>query len=869
MPELLDDLNAALEGRYTLERLLGEGGMATVYLAHDPRHNRNVAVKVLRPELAAALGPERFLREIEIAAGLTHPHIVPVFDSGQAGEHLYYVMPYVEGESLRDRLKRERQLPIDEALQLTREVADALGAAHSRGFVHRDIKPENILLQGGHAMVTDFGIARALTSAGGGRLTETGIAIGTPAYMSPEQAVGDRDVDGRSDVYSLACVTYEMLIGHPPFSGVSAVEVLARHTADPVPPLRTVRETIPEPIERAIARALAKVPADRYATSGEFAAALSGVAEPVRAGSRRGARRRWLIGGLGAIAVVALAAAAVLRLARHGPGVPQMPTVVVLPFQPLEASGDPWFAQGITEEVSSRLTQVSGLRVIAPRSAAQFAVSGRSLREFGHEVGAQYALEANIAYDQGVTGPRRVRVSPQLIRVSDGQLIWGDRYTDTLTSGQIFDVQADIAEHVAQALDVELLAGERRDVQVRPTDNPDAYDAYLRGNQDAHGGYIKDYVPSSRRAAIEEYTRAVTLDTGFAEAHARLAFQQSVAATADSDLVPARQHAERALALRPDLAWTHLALATCAFYGGEWDRFRSEAALAEELGQNSAEVLEATATLYWWGNLFEGMQRNYERAAVLDPLSWETALDLGIAYFGLRRHADAERSLDRAIALDSTRQDPYVYKAWLYLAWHGDVAAASRVLQTAVRRLGSERGFATGFLNSHWWASRLLARDPWYRGMLAQASVGAPNLDSVAYYEHKAALYEGLSQAARARAYWDSVAAVAGRRLAHHLLWRAEAVARADLAWAYAGMGDRGKALDQAHQYAELEHRDNRRPITLALIHAALGDADEAAAQFERTLDVPDFVTLTFLSLDPTFQRLRSNPRFRHLLDTK
>ncbi|MDH3571239.1 MAG: serine/threonine protein kinase, partial [Gemmatimonadota bacterium] len=234
MTDLLERLRTALADRYTIERELGKGGMATVYLAEDVKHHRPVALKVLRPELAAALGPERFLREIEIAANLHHPHILPLYDSGEAEGFLYYVMPYVEGESLRDRLEREKQLAIDDALQVAREVADALSYAHAHGVIHRDIKPENILLESGHAVVADFGIARAVDAAGGARLTETGIAIGTPAYMSPEQAGGEKDLDGRSDLYSLGCVLYEMLAGQPPFTGPTVESLVHQHlSAEP------------------------------------------------------------------------------------------------------------------------------------------------------------------------------------------------------------------------------------------------------------------------------------------------------------------------------------------------------------------------------------------------------------------------------------------------------------------------------------------------------------------------------------------------------------------------------------------------------------------------------------------------------------
>src|SRR3989449_1776347 len=275
MRDLEARLRAALADRYAIERELGRGGMAVVFLARDLRHDRPVAIKVLRQEIAAALGAERFLREIQIAAKLHHPHILPLYDSGAAGELLYYVMPYVEGESLRQRLEREIQLPVEEALAITRQVAGALAYAHRHDVVHRDIKPENILLAGGEAVVADFGIARAITQAAGTRLTETGIPVGTPAYMSPEQASGGGPIDGRSDVYSLACVLYEMLAGEPPYTGPNAQVVIAKRFTDPVPSVRRLRETVPPAVDAATTRALAKAPADRFATAAQVAEALT------------------------------------------------------------------------------------------------------------------------------------------------------------------------------------------------------------------------------------------------------------------------------------------------------------------------------------------------------------------------------------------------------------------------------------------------------------------------------------------------------------------------------------------------------------------------------------------------------------------
>jgi tRNA A-37 threonylcarbamoyl transferase component Bud32/tetratricopeptide (TPR) repeat protein/TolB-like protein len=374
----LADIQSALGSRYTVQRELGRGGMAIVYLATDLKHERLVAIKVLHPELAAALGPERFLREIKLTAGLNHPHILPLLDSGDAGGFLYYVMPYVEGESLRDRLERERQLPVDDALHIAREVADALGHAHSRGIVHRDIKPENILLardpardRSGtdewHALVADFGIARAISAAGGEQLTGTGLAIGTPTYMSPEQASGERELDGRADIYALGCVLYEMLAGQPPFSGSTAQSIMARHAIDAVPPLHTVRPVSPA-VEAAVLKALAKVPADRFATATQFRQALSvgstvaTLASPSWMLRGRGKHGLWVAAAL--VLIAAIVTGGYLLRSRGGVD-PAASMIAVMPLRPSGAdTGLVRLGRDLVVTLSANLDGVGDIRSV-------------------------------------------------------------------------------------------------------------------------------------------------------------------------------------------------------------------------------------------------------------------------------------------------------------------------------------------------------------------------------------------------------------------------------------------------------------------------------------------------------------------------
>ena len=372
MADLREQLQSGLDDRYRLERELGRGGMATVYLAHDLKHDRQVALKVLHAELAASLGPERFQREIRTTARLQHPHILPVLDSGEAAGQLWYTMPYVEGESLRDRLRREGgeslrdrlrregQLPLDDALQIAREVADALGYAHSQGIVHRDIKPENILLSRGHALVADFGIARALQMTDAEHLTATGLAIGTPAYMSPEQAGGASSVDGRSDLYSLGCVLYEMLTGEVPYTGRTPQAVIAKRVLEPLPHVRTLRASVPQAVEQAISRALAVTPADRFTTAAEFAVALTqrltdpGLTSTPTAPQPTAGRWRRVSRGVATLALGVLLGLGVLLAwlrTRPEPGVAGPKRLAVLPFENLGDSADTYFADGVTDAI--------------------------------------------------------------------------------------------------------------------------------------------------------------------------------------------------------------------------------------------------------------------------------------------------------------------------------------------------------------------------------------------------------------------------------------------------------------------------------------------------------------------------------------
>ena len=587
----LDRLGTALAGRYAIEREIGHGGMATVYLADDLKHRRKVAIKVLRPELSAVLGPERFDREIQIVAGLNHPHILPLYDSGTAGtrgsgegELLWFSMPHVRGESLRQKLSRERQLPIDQAIAIVRQVASALDHAHAHGLIHRDIKPENILLHEGEAMVSDFGIAFASGEAGkpgsgeGERLTGTGIMLGTPAYMSPEQASGERTLDARSDVYSLACVLYELLAGEPPYTGVTAQVVIAKRFTDPIPRVRRLRATVSPAVEQAIMKALATTPADRFPSAAAFIEALTAPAgEQARS-----------------------------------------PSVAVLPFRNLSADPEnEFFADGITEDVIAQLSKIRSLKVISHTSVMQFKNQEKNLREIGATLQVATLLEGSVR-----RAGDRVRIVAQLIDAEADQHLWAETYDRQLTD--IFAIQTDVALQIASALEAELSPEERKRIHRKPTSDVHAYQLYLQGRQ-----CYSRYTGESIQKGIEYFRKAIAVDPDYALAHTglALAYAELAAGEGGSALRPDLAHQEakqaitRALALDSQLGEAHSVLALLKFTRDfDWAGAEREFKLALQLNPGAADIYDHYGWLCGALERWDEALALVTRAQELDPL---------------------------------------------------------------------------------------------------------------------------------------------------------------------------------------------------------------------------------------------------------
>lgn len=879
-----DELAAALADRYLVEEEVGRGASATVYRARDLRHERWVALKVLHSALGAALGAERFQREIRTQARLQHPHLLPLFDSGVAAGRLYYTMPYVATGSLRERLGGTAPLSVAEVVQVVGEVASALGYAHALGVIHRDLKPENILLtMTGHALVSDFGIAYSLEeesrdTGGAVRLTETGLTLGTPAYMSPEQSAGDEPVDGRSDIYSLAAVVYEALAGVPPITGPNARTIIARRLTESPPPASSLRPGIPPAIDRALTRALSRRPEDRFESAADFARALEGEEEPPVAGTpspggvpRSTWRRPALGAGVAALAVLALLG---IRQGRRpaDPSASSGPKVlVVLPLKNLGPAEDQYFADGLTEELTSRLAGLTGLRVISRTSADQYRSSGKSLKTIGAELGAGYVLEGSVRWERAGAGggPGRIRVTPQLIQVRDDSHLWSQMYEEEL--GAAFAVQSAIAEQVTAALDVALRAPERAALAAGGTRRPEAYDFYLRG---------LDYLNRSNQAgdllaAADLFTEAVKADSAFAQGQARLArahlqvFWHYYDHT-DARLGLARRALAAAEALAPDLAETHIAKGYF-YYWGELDYEGAlrefEAALRQQ--PSNAELLQAIGYVERRQGRWEESTAHFVEGLRYDPRSGVRNFEVGDNYQMMRMYPEAEHYLDRAIVLSPDWPNPYVYKASMYVTWRGDLARARAILGQSLHRLDVNR-FAASMSAGDRISASLITADSTFAPMIDGLALASFTGDSPRYHTLKAEAARFRGDRASQIAHGDSARAIVEPRLqgGPH-----EPRMLAVLALAYAQMERPGEAIPAAERAVEL------MPFTrdavsgpffhtnLALVYMYAGQTDRAVDVLEPLLKIPCWISPAELRTDPIWEPLRSSPRFRRLME--
>jgi eukaryotic-like serine/threonine-protein kinase len=741
------DLRATLErtlgDTYAFERELGGGGMSRVFLAEDRALERRVVVKVLKHDMAEGVSVDRFRREIQLAAKLQHPHIVPLLASGEIASTPYFTMPFIEGESLRERLSRQGELPINEAARILRHVAAALSYAHKHGVVHRDIKPDNVMLADEFALVTDFGVAKALTASaptattGGGGLTSLGLAIGTPAYMAPEQAVADPNVDHRADIYSWGIMAYEMLTGWPPFSGMSAQATLAAQAIQKPEPIQTKRPGVPPVLADLVMRSLEKRPSDRPQTASELLQALDLVATTsggtaatsVLPAAARGSRLPLMIGA----AAVAIAAIAIFLFTRNRPpaGATALPaaattsqalsSVAVLPLRNLGGdTADVYFSDGMTDELTNALAKLPGLKVASRTSAYTFKGKNADVGAIGRALNVQAVLEGSVR-----RAGNQLRVSAQLTSVSDGLALWSDTYQREVKD--VFKVQDEIAGHIADALKLRLgTSAARVSSTARGTENLQAYDFYLRGLHfwNRRGGenlrraitYFEQAVnadPSYGRAyagiasayaLLPEYTdsapadafertrnaasRAIALDSGLAEAYTAL----GLASVHAWDYAGAEKQYRMALAANPRYATAHQWYGELLYHTGRVDSAVAHTRQAIELDPLSPAAQSAHAYALCLAGQYDeairGVKQGLELAPTLGLLHWTG----GLCYSFGGGHADAIRAMETAARLEPGRPLLQAELAYAY-GLGGQQDRARAILSSLVGRTDRRDSF--------------------------------------------------------------------------------------------------------------------------------------------------------------------------------
>jgi eukaryotic-like serine/threonine-protein kinase len=819
--DLLPHLRAALAGRYTIERELGHGGTATVYLGQDLKHHRAVAIKVLRPELAAALGPDRFLREIEIAAGLTHPHILPLHDSGEADGFLYYVMPYIEGESLRDRLNRDKQLPVADAIAIAREVASALAYAHSHNIVHRDIKPENILLMSGQAVVSDFGIARGISAAGGERLTATGVSVGTPLYMSPEQSSGQAEVDGRSDIYSLGCVLYEMLAGQPPFMGPTVASLIQQHLLAEPPRITAIRATVPGNVQDVIRRTLAKVPADRFPSAARLVVALSGADTPhelvTQPPLRRGARRAIVIGA-GALTVLVLGAVA-SRLWRTTPNAVPVKALAVLPLANLSMdSAQSYFADGMTDLLITHLARSPYLRVTSRTSTLRFRTGDKSIPEIGRALHVDLVVEGSV-----VREGQRVRITAQLIKAPTDEHVWANSFEGDLS--HVLSLQSDVAQAIADQIGVKLAPWH---TAATPPANPQAQEQYMRG--------IYYYGMGDMKKSAQALEDAVRLDPDHALAYAALARTYYFIAFFGD--LPPREAFERmeraatqAIDKDPSLASAYGSLALVKLHR-DWD----------------------------WA----GAERYFRRALDLNPSNADIHHDYAHLLLVMRRDHESVAETERAVALD-----PFNPMLNACLGWHQLFAGEyDRAIDASTRALQIQPANFWARMNLGW-AYEQKAQYAKAENEFEAAAVQEPmSMDMSSGMNMSASMSPPMENPAAARPMppMPPMSRQLSAEAARVTAKRADLVvlAEASLGHAFGVAGNRDSARAVLNRLLGQRQREYVSPYDVALVYAGLGDKDQALDWLQRAYQERSSL-LVFALREPRLAALRAEPRFVEL----
>jgi len=853
---------------YRILEELGGGGMGVVYKAEDTKLKRTVALKFLSPDLTRDKDAKtRFIHEAQAASALQHHNICTIHEIDETDDgRLFIAMDCYEGETLKERIATG-PLPVDEAIDIASQAAEGLAKAHEAGMVHRDIKPANIMItRDGVVKIVDFGLAKL---AGQTKVTKTGTTVGTVAYMSPEQATG-KEIDHRSDIFSSGVVLYEMLAGEVPFKGDHEAAVLYGITHNDPAPLAEYRTEVPEDLQRIVETALRKEPGERYQNALELAADLARYRKGVSTAgySRDSATRVWLRSLTIAVISILVVIAGYLAYSRflspkaeEADAEPIM--IAVLPFENLGPADDEYFADGVTEAITTRLAGIRGLGVISRQSAMKYKASGESLKQIGEELGVEYVLEGTIQREQPSNPESRLRVIPQLIRASDDTYIWTETYDEE--TREIFKVQSDIAERVAIGLDLELREAEEQLLAKSPTDNIEAYEYFLRARE--HGWHSQ----GDMSLAEQLYEKAVELDENFAASWAELGalrIRKFYAFFVSEDLPKAKTAIDKAFLIDPDLPEAHIALGLYHYYGfWEFDEALAQFKIAERLRPSDSEVARWISTIKRRQGKWDEFIDYAKKRIKLGSQSYGEYYTIGQTYVWLRDYSEAERYLNKAITLAPDVQQIYLPKVQLYLSWDENVERAKNVLLEAIQQV--DPWFLIGYEDKI--VNRVLCgKDERIYARLQEANLG---IDSLAYYRSKADLYNCMGDIESSVVYYDSLRMVSERKIASEQQYHP--MLHGYLGTAYAGLGRSEKAISEGKRYVKL------MPLTkdscdgfdalqcLAEIYVKVGEYDAAIEQLESLLSIPSDISVGLLKLDPMWDPLRDHPRYQALLEKR
>ncbi|MBN2131735.1 MAG: protein kinase [Sedimentisphaerales bacterium] len=890
-------------GHFRISEVIGHGGMGVVYKAHDSRLGRVVAIKTVPAHLREnRVIQERFRREAKMLAVLSHPHIGVIHDIlDQADGATYLVLEYVPGQTLAERI-RDGRLLVKETLSIALQIAEALAAAYEKGVVHRDLKPSNIkITPDGNVKVLDFGIAKTLafapTAGAGfvqeGQTTETiappGHLIGTPAYMSPEQARG-KPTDHRTDVWSFGCVLYEMLTGTVAFDGETISDTIAR-VIERDPDWDRLPSDVPGNIRVLLRRCFEKDARDRLQHIGDAvieiretlnmpatappATSTSISLTPHIAAKVRSQRTAMTIAG---IIIIALSAIAVWLILEHRtqPSSKEI-RLVVLPFENLGSAEDEYFAAGITDSITARLATIGGLTVISRQSAMQYKKSKKTAQQIAHELRVDYLLEGTVQREKPSDPTSRVRIIPRLIKIADDSQVWAHIYDDDMSG--VFRLQSDMAERMAQALDITLLEPERRALQSRPTKNMEAYDYYLRGDE----YHQRSSLENDFKIAISMYERAVELDPEFALAYARLAKVHAwiywfYYDRSEQRLAKAKQAVDKALQLEPDLPEAHLALGLYYYWGHlDYGRALDEFAIVAKSLPNNSELPEYTGYVQRRQGKFEQALKNLKKASELNPRSNIIAREVAQTFLVLRKYSQAESYYERAILLRPDSPISYSCMAWLYLFWEGNTDKARAVVDRALQNITSPEQSSIVDLRT-----TLDVYDGNYQQGLDRLSLRSIDIDNQEYIDDQyrfipkslryAEIYGYINNNEMAKTHYEAARNILEARIQEQ---PEDARLHTSLGIAYAGLGRREEAIREGKAGVDLlpvtkeAWRGLYRVEYLARIFVMIGEYNMAIDQIEFLLSVPGELSVPLLRLDPVWTPLRDHPRFKKLLEAE